>query len=87
MGPYGRQRPGAELFGGGFFQRHPIAIEVFLLRAFEALRDDPRFIALRQRNLQRINEERDILGFKPLTAAFYDEREASLKAYVEGGTK
>lgn len=67
-----------------FSKRHPIAIEVFLLRAFEALHDDPRFIELRQRNLERINEERAILGFKPLTTAFYDERVASLKVYVEG---
>jgi TolB-like protein/tetratricopeptide (TPR) repeat protein len=41
-------------------------------RAYESLQEEPRFLALRERNLARINEERAILGYEPLTLAFYE---------------
>ncbi|MFT6771368.1 MAG: TolB-like protein/tetratricopeptide (TPR) repeat protein [Congregibacter sp.] len=44
----------------------------FVTRPFEPLLQEPRFISLREANIKRINEERNILGYKPLTTAFYD---------------
>jgi hypothetical protein len=41
-------------------------------RVFEPLQQESRFIALREKNLVRINEERAVLGYEPLTLAFYD---------------
>lgn len=50
----------------------PLSIMNFVARPFESLKEEPRFIALRAKNIERINKERAILGFKPLTVAFYD---------------
>ena len=49
-----------------------LRIDILARRPFRGLRDNPRFQALRDANLSRINEERAILGFEPLTLAFYD---------------
>lgn len=55
-----------------FEKSAPIAIATLAARAYESLFGDPRFLALREKNLERINEERAILGYAPLTLAFYD---------------
>ncbi|MDP5053028.1 MAG: adenylyl cyclase, partial [Congregibacter sp.] len=47
----------------------------FTSRAYESLRDEARFWRLREDNLQRINQEREILGYPPLTLGFYDSFE------------
>jgi tetratricopeptide (TPR) repeat protein len=49
-----------------------LALGMFASRAFEeSLGDDLRFIALRARNLELVNEERAKLGFEPLTIDYY----------------
>ncbi|GAB5413829.1 MAG: hypothetical protein Cons2KO_14320 [Congregibacter sp.] len=70
-----------------FAKRNPLDFGEFLGREFEGLRSDKRFLALRQKNLDRINEERAILGFKPLSVFFYDDFHASLDAYVDGSVR
>jgi len=55
-----------------FEKRAPIPIFQFGSRSYESLRDEPGFLALREKNLERINEERAILGYEPLTLAFLD---------------
>lgn len=72
-----------ELLEAAFQKQSPIDVGDFLQRPMASLRNDPRFIALRQRNLDRVNEERAILGFKPLTVAFYDDFRASYNDYIE----
>ncbi|MEO0436050.1 MAG: adenylyl cyclase, partial [Pseudomonadota bacterium] len=53
-------------------KRTQLRVDEFTLRFYEPLRDDPRFLRLRDTNLERVNEERATLGYKPLTAAYYD---------------
>lgn len=43
----------------------------FVSRSYESLRDEARFWQLREKNLKRVNEEREILGYPPLTLDFY----------------
>ncbi len=55
-----------------FEKRSPLSIAEFTLRAYRPLQNEPRFKSLRERNLRRINEEREILAYPPLSLAFYD---------------
>lgn len=49
-----------------------LGLQLFARRAFDSVRDDPRFLAQRAANLQRVNAIREELGLKPLTLAYYD---------------
>lgn len=53
-------------------KRSVLRIGEFTKRVYEPLREDPRFLELRDANLELINKERKILGYKPLTTAYYD---------------
>lgn len=55
-----------------FAKAPPLDIFEFAHRAFDTLEEHPRFLTLREANITRINEEREILGYAPLTTAFYD---------------
>jgi TolB-like protein/tetratricopeptide (TPR) repeat protein len=61
-----------------FSKNSPLDVFEFSARHYESVRQDPRFIALRKKNLERINEERALLGYEPLRLAFYD-RDAPLQ--------
>jgi tetratricopeptide (TPR) repeat protein len=50
----------------------PLDIYEFTARTYDSLQQDPRYIALLEKNIERINAERSILGYAPLTPAFYD---------------
>jgi hypothetical protein len=53
-------------------KRRLLPLFFFATRSFEEnLADDLRFIALRARNLEVVNEERAKLGFDPLTIDYY----------------
>lgn len=54
-----------------FSKRHPLPVAEFSLRAYKSLELHPRFAALRRANLQRVNEERAILGYPPLDESYY----------------
>lgn len=56
----------------------PLPVFEFAQRDYDSIRKEARFLALREANLERINEERKILGYAPLTTAFYD-RYASMR--------
>lgn len=60
-----------DFLASAFEKRTILDIFEFTSRAYESLRDEARFWQLREANLKRINEERDILGYPPLTLDFY----------------
>ncbi|MFK7829325.1 MAG: adenylyl cyclase [Congregibacter sp.] len=50
----------------------PFEVMEFASRSYESLLAETRFIALREKNIERINQERAILEYPPITTAFYD---------------
>ena len=51
-----------------------MALQDFQRRSFDVLLDDPRYLALRGRNIARVNEERLQLGLEPLPDDYYERR-------------
>ena len=51
-----------------------MALQDFQRRSFDVLLDDPRYLALRGRNIARVNEERLQLGLEPLPDDYYEQR-------------
>ncbi|MEM1402752.1 MAG: tetratricopeptide repeat protein [Pseudomonadota bacterium] len=54
-----------------FADRGVLAVTAFRDRAFDNIEGDSRYLALRERNLERINEERAELRLDPLTDEFF----------------
>lgn len=55
-----------------FAKAPPLDIFAFLDRRYSSIRNEPRFVALRKANLARVNQERAVLDYPPLTEAFYE---------------
>ncbi|WOJ97020.1 adenylyl cyclase [Congregibacter brevis] len=62
-----------DFLASAFEKRTILDIFEFASRAYESLRDEARFWQLREANLKRVNEEREILGYPPLTLDFYSQ--------------
>ncbi|GAB5413828.1 MAG: hypothetical protein Cons2KO_14310 [Congregibacter sp.] len=58
----------------GFERANLLNVMTFAERAFDGVKDEPRFIAVRDENTRRVNEQRAQLGYEPLPADFYDGR-------------
>lgn len=61
-----------DLLEAALEKRRLLPLQDFAARSYDALREQPRFIALRAKNLKRVNAERAKLGYAPLTEAYYD---------------
>ncbi len=68
----GNTNKALEFLEQAFAKGAPLDIFDFTDAAYDPLHEEPRFLALRKANIERINQERDILGYAPLTPAFYD---------------
>ncbi|WOJ92228.1 adenylyl cyclase [Congregibacter variabilis] len=76
---WGDREKALQLLEQAFNKRTILDVFEFTSRAYESLRDEARFWQLREANLKRVNEEREILGYAPLTLAFYSGFDLTLK--------
>ena len=72
----GDTRRALDFLEAAFEKQSPLRISLFIDRGLDSLRDQIRFLVLREKNLQRINEERVNLGYDPLTLDYYQLFEA-----------
>ena len=72
----GDTRRALDFLEAAFGKESPLRISLFIDRGLDSLRDQIRFLVLREKNLQRINEERANLGYDPLTLDYYQLFEA-----------
>jgi TolB-like protein len=68
----GDEERAIDLIEDAYEKGPPLSIMDLAGRPTDGLKDNPRFLALREKNLARINQEREILGFEPLTTTYYD---------------
>ena len=60
-----------------------IGINEFLGPHLELVKNDTRFLELRSANLAKINRERALLGYDPITSEYYEQLESIVDTATE----